>query len=139
MNVLKSLRLILSKSALAMAAAAVLFGGPATAQTAIKFSLDFKFEGPAAPRLTGVFAVQDRLSLSGERAAAGLGCIGSTSGSSRIVNPASLGDAASRYHRWQPEQVPRNWSGCCKFGWWISRAERQPRHSRDSKVPGSTR
>src|SRR4051812_12874778 len=49
MNVLKSLRLILSA-----AAAAVLLGGPATAQTAIKFSLDFKFEGPAAPFLVAI-------------------------------------------------------------------------------------
>ena len=29
-------------------------GGPATAQTAIKFSLDFKFEGPAAPFLVAI-------------------------------------------------------------------------------------
>jgi NitT/TauT family transport system substrate-binding protein len=49
MNVIKSLRLLL-----ATAAAAVLLGGPATAQTAIKFSLDFKFEGPAAPFLVAI-------------------------------------------------------------------------------------
>src|SRR6478735_6840752 len=49
MNVLKSFPLILSA-----AAAAVLLGGPAGAQTAIKFSLDFKFEGPAAPFLVAV-------------------------------------------------------------------------------------
>ena len=34
---------------LAAALAAALTGGPAAAQTAIKFSLDWKFEGPAAP------------------------------------------------------------------------------------------
>ncbi len=51
MNVLK----ISSGSAgLILAAAAVLLGGPATAQTAIKFSLDFKFEGPAAPFLVAI-------------------------------------------------------------------------------------
>jgi NitT/TauT family transport system substrate-binding protein len=49
MNVIKSLRLLL-----ATAAAAVLLSGPATAQTAIKFSLDFKFEGPAAPFLVAI-------------------------------------------------------------------------------------
>src|SRR6188508_1545865 len=49
MNVLKSFRLILSA-----AAAAVLLGGPAAAQTAIKFSLDFKFEGPSAPFLVAI-------------------------------------------------------------------------------------
>jgi NitT/TauT family transport system substrate-binding protein len=32
-----------------LATAAVLTGGPATAQTPVKFSLDWKFEGPAAP------------------------------------------------------------------------------------------
>ncbi len=32
----------------------MLLGGPATAQTAIKFSLDFKFEGPAAPFLVAI-------------------------------------------------------------------------------------
>jgi NitT/TauT family transport system substrate-binding protein len=49
MNVSKSLRLVL-----AAAATAVLLGGPATAQTAIKFSLDFKFEGPSAPFLIAI-------------------------------------------------------------------------------------
>jgi NitT/TauT family transport system substrate-binding protein len=49
MNVLKSFRLLLSA-----AAAAVLLGGPADAQTAIKFSLDFKFEGPSAPFLVAI-------------------------------------------------------------------------------------
>src|SRR6187200_2004176 len=49
MKVLKSFRLILSA-----AAAAVLATGPAAAQTAIKFSLDFKFEGPSAPFLVAV-------------------------------------------------------------------------------------
>ena len=32
----------------------MLLGGPATAQTAIKFSLDFKFEGPSAPFLVAI-------------------------------------------------------------------------------------
>jgi NitT/TauT family transport system substrate-binding protein len=32
----------------------ILAGGPATAQTAIKFSLDFKFEGPSAPFLVAI-------------------------------------------------------------------------------------
>jgi NitT/TauT family transport system substrate-binding protein len=54
MNVLKNLRLVLAKSALAMAAAALLLGGPAAAQTTIKFSLDFKFEGPSAPFLVAI-------------------------------------------------------------------------------------
>jgi NitT/TauT family transport system substrate-binding protein len=45
----KSLRFII-----ATAAAAVLVGGSANAQTAIKFSLDFKFEGPAAPFLVAI-------------------------------------------------------------------------------------
>src|SRR6478609_1919532 len=49
MNVLTSFRFILSA-----AATAVLFGGPAGAQTAIKFSLDFKFEGPSAPFLVAI-------------------------------------------------------------------------------------
>jgi len=35
-------------------AAAVLFSSPAFAQTAIKFSLDFRFEGPSAPFLVAV-------------------------------------------------------------------------------------
>jgi NitT/TauT family transport system substrate-binding protein len=45
----KSLRLVI-----ATAAAAVLLGGSANAQTAIKFSLDFKFEGPAAPFVVAI-------------------------------------------------------------------------------------
>jgi NitT/TauT family transport system substrate-binding protein len=49
MNVLTSFRLILSA-----VAAAVLLGDPAAAQTAIKFSLDFKFEGPSAPFLVAI-------------------------------------------------------------------------------------
>jgi NitT/TauT family transport system substrate-binding protein len=39
---------------LAAAAAAMLSGGSASAQTAIKFSLDFKFEGPSAPFVTAI-------------------------------------------------------------------------------------
>jgi NitT/TauT family transport system substrate-binding protein len=39
---------------LAASVSAMLFGGPATAQTAIKFSLDFKFEGPSAPFLVAI-------------------------------------------------------------------------------------
>jgi NitT/TauT family transport system substrate-binding protein len=35
-------------------AATVMLGSPASAQTAIKFSLDFKFEGPAAPFLVAI-------------------------------------------------------------------------------------
>src|SRR6476619_6341656 len=49
MNVLKSFRLILSA-----AAAAVMLGSPVSAQTANKFSLDFKFEGPAARFLVAI-------------------------------------------------------------------------------------
>jgi NitT/TauT family transport system substrate-binding protein len=49
MNATRSLRLTI-----ATAIADVLLGGPATAQTAIKFSLDFKFEGPAAPFLVAI-------------------------------------------------------------------------------------
>jgi len=39
---------------LAAAVAAVLATGPAAAETAIKFSLDFKFEGPSAPFLVAI-------------------------------------------------------------------------------------
>ena len=38
----------------AAAVAALLTGGPAAAQQAIKFSLDFKFEGPSAPFLVAI-------------------------------------------------------------------------------------
>ena len=41
----------LGLAGLAAAATALLFSGPATAQQAIKFTLDWKFEGPAAPFL----------------------------------------------------------------------------------------
>ena len=44
MTILKNLR-----NAGMLLAAAAIFGSHASAQTAIKFSLDFKFEGPAAP------------------------------------------------------------------------------------------
>ncbi len=40
--------------ALAAALGALLIHGPAAAQTSIKFSLDFKFEGPAAPFLVAI-------------------------------------------------------------------------------------
>lgn len=40
--------------ALAATVGAALAGGPARAQTAIKFSLDFKFEGPSAPFLVAI-------------------------------------------------------------------------------------
>ena len=39
---------------LAAVAATLLFGGPASAQQAIKFTLDWKFEGPAAPFLVPI-------------------------------------------------------------------------------------
>src|SRR5260221_9026549 len=39
---------------LAAVVAAALWAGPAAAQTAIKFSLDFKFEGPSAPFLVAI-------------------------------------------------------------------------------------
>jgi len=39
---------------LAALAATLLFGGPASAQQAIKFTLDWKFEGPAAPFLVPI-------------------------------------------------------------------------------------
>jgi NitT/TauT family transport system substrate-binding protein len=45
---------ILAKFTLAIAAAAVLLGSPATAQTAIRVSLDSKFEGPSAPFLVAI-------------------------------------------------------------------------------------
>jgi NitT/TauT family transport system substrate-binding protein len=46
----------LGRAGLSIAAmlAAIVFAGPAAAQTKIKFSLDFKFEGPAAPFLVAI-------------------------------------------------------------------------------------
>lgn len=46
----------LGRTGLVLAAAlgAVLLNGPATAQTAIKFSLDFRFEGPSAPFVVAI-------------------------------------------------------------------------------------
>jgi NitT/TauT family transport system substrate-binding protein len=41
-------------SGFALAAAALVFAGSATAQTPVKFSLDFKFEGPSAPFLVAL-------------------------------------------------------------------------------------
>ena len=46
MTLLNNLRL---RHAGLILAATVMLGSPVSAQTAIKFSLDFKFEGPAAP------------------------------------------------------------------------------------------
>src|SRR3979409_937505 len=54
MTVIKNVRGRTAGLIIATAAAAVLLGGSATAQTAIKFSLDFKFEGPAAPFLVAI-------------------------------------------------------------------------------------
>src|SRR4051812_27138000 len=51
MNLLNNLRL---RHAGLILAATVMLGSPASAQTAIKFSLDFKFEGPAAPFLVAI-------------------------------------------------------------------------------------
>ena len=53
MNLLKTLTLHRAALVLATAVAAM-SGGAASAQTAIKFSLDFKFEGPAAPFLVAI-------------------------------------------------------------------------------------
>ena len=53
MNVFKKFRLC-RMAILAGAAAVVLSAGAASAQTAIKFSLDFKFEGPSAPFLIAI-------------------------------------------------------------------------------------
>jgi NitT/TauT family transport system substrate-binding protein len=43
-----------ARAGLALAAAAMFLGGPLSAQTAVKFTLDFKFEGPSAPFLIGL-------------------------------------------------------------------------------------
>ena len=51
MNLLNNRRL---RHAGLILAATVMLGGPASAQTAIKFSLDFKFEGPSAPFLVAI-------------------------------------------------------------------------------------
>ncbi len=54
MGVLNIARLGRTGLALAATAAAVIFAGPASAQQAVKFSLDFKFEGPAAPFVVAI-------------------------------------------------------------------------------------
>ena len=56
MGVFPIIRTVRVGAALASAAAlaALLAGGPANAQTSIKFSLDFKFEGPSAPFVTAI-------------------------------------------------------------------------------------
>ena len=55
MAVLTNLEPRLARFAPALALLATLFGGPAAAQTTpIKFSLDFKFEGPSAPFLIAI-------------------------------------------------------------------------------------
>src|SRR3954470_10754192 len=51
MTLLNNLRL---RHAGLILAATVMLGSPVSAQTAIKFSLDFKFEGPAAPFLVAI-------------------------------------------------------------------------------------
>jgi NitT/TauT family transport system substrate-binding protein len=51
LNVLRPARAGLAPAAMAVA---MLASGPATAQTAIKFTLDWKFEGPAAPFLVAI-------------------------------------------------------------------------------------
>jgi NitT/TauT family transport system substrate-binding protein len=43
-----------ARARLALAAVAMFLGGPVSAQTAVKFTLDFKFEGPSAPFLIGL-------------------------------------------------------------------------------------
>src|SRR4051812_6020022 len=45
---------VLARAVLASTVLAALSASPAAAQTAIKFSLDFKFEGPAAPFLVAI-------------------------------------------------------------------------------------
>ena len=54
MNVLNIKGLGRTGLILAATAAAVFFNGPVSAQQAIKFSLDFKFEGPAAPFVVAI-------------------------------------------------------------------------------------
>ena len=54
MGVMNMLGLGRTGLVLAAAAAATLAGASASAQTAIKFSLDFKFEGPAAPFVVAI-------------------------------------------------------------------------------------
>src|SRR5262245_46470867 len=54
MSVVNIVRPARAGLALAAAALAMLASGPATAQTAIKFSLDFKFEGPSAPFVVAI-------------------------------------------------------------------------------------
>ena len=54
MTVLKNARLGRAGLLIATTIAAMLAAGPAAAQQAIKFSLDFKFEGPAAPFLVAI-------------------------------------------------------------------------------------
>src|SRR5215208_7592489 len=54
MDLFKNIRRQRAGVMLAATVMAALAGGPATAQTAIKFSLDFKFEGPAAPFLVAI-------------------------------------------------------------------------------------
>jgi NitT/TauT family transport system substrate-binding protein len=54
MDLLNSIRRQQAGVMVAAAVVAALAAGPATAQTAIKFSLDFKFEGPSAPFLVAI-------------------------------------------------------------------------------------
>ena len=54
MNLIDKLRLRHAGLILAAAATAMLLADAASAQTAIKFSLDFKFEGPSAPFLVAI-------------------------------------------------------------------------------------
>ena len=54
MKLFKDFRRLRAGLAAAAAAAAIAVTGPAAAQTAIKFSLDFKFEGPSAPFLVAI-------------------------------------------------------------------------------------
>jgi NitT/TauT family transport system substrate-binding protein len=54
MNILKEFKHGRIGLLAATTTAAILFAGPVAAQTKIKFSLDFKFEGPAAPFLVAI-------------------------------------------------------------------------------------